>query len=255
MPKAVPREGLRAPLFFIVILASANVSAQGVSQEDLQRCSRLDSADARLACFDALAEPVSAPIDQEPSGAVATAAEPAEAAENPVAAKVEPADMTESAEPDNSVDASTAAGVATAIAVADDWAEAPDASASSRDAPPELQPAEVVADESPQVAAAAATASAAADSMPDELGDRYIDGGAQEEDEAIVATVDNVRVGYGRRLIFHFDNGQVWQQRNKDYIVYPKDEPFEVEISRGMMGDYRLRVGGEGRMTRIVRVE
>ena len=74
-------------------------------------------------------------------------------------------------------------------------------------------------------------------------------------DEAIVVTVTRVSKGFNDRLTFYLENGQVWRQQTRGYIHYPKDRPFEVEISRGVMGDHRLRVGGEGRLTRVVLVE
>ena len=58
-----------------------------------------------------------------------------------------------------------------------------------------------------------------------------------------------------RGVTFYLDNEQVWQQEDDRYFPYPKDEAFDVVISQGMMGDYRLRVDGEGRMVRIRRLK
>jgi len=78
---------------------------------------------------------------------------------------------------------------------------------------------------------------------------------APRKDDVIVATVTEVRRAANKKLYFTLDNGQVWRQMENGYIQYPREGDFEIEISRGIMGDYRLRVGGEGRMTRIVRAQ
>ncbi len=54
--------------------------------------------------------------------------------------------------------------------------------------------------------------------------------------------------------IFYFDNGQIWKQSKADYISIPKNKEFDVIISKGAIGDYRLRVNGKGKMTRVKRI-
>ena len=98
--------------------------------------------------------------------------------------------------------------------------------------------------------------------LPDDLGREHlarIPAAAEVESEpepsAVRATVTDVsRDGY-RRLRFQFANGQVWRQMERRNFPYPKNGEFDVDISRGMLGDYQLRVQGESRMTRIVRLK
>jgi len=51
------------------------------------------------------------------------------------------------------------------------------------------------------------------------------------------------------------DNGQVWRQNEARHYSYPKNREFEVNITRGMMGEYRMRIGDNSRMVRIRRVK
>ena len=39
------------------------------------------------------------------------------------------------------------------------------------------------------------------------------------------------------------------------HYQYPKDREFDINITRGIMGDYRMRIGDNGRMVRIRRVK
>lgn len=39
------------------------------------------------------------------------------------------------------------------------------------------------------------------------------------------------------------------------FVPYPRNAPFSVSISRGTLGEYRLRVEGAGRLVRIRRVQ
>ena len=75
------------------------------------------------------------------------------------------------------------------------------------------------------------------------------------EKQTVTATVKEVTTDRLRRLTFHFTNGQAWRQVEPRRFQYPKREAFDVVISRGVFGDYQLRVGGEGRMTRIRRLQ
>lgn len=79
--------------------------------------------------------------------------------------------------------------------------------------------------------------------------------GQQARGASLRATV--IEVSRGRRdyLYFHLDDGQVWRQIEARHYAYPKDGEFEVNISRGMMGEYRMRIGDNGRMVRIRRVK
>ena len=106
---------------------------------------------------------------------------------------------------------------------------------------------------SPAVAAtSAATVTAVADS---DFGQEHLDLPEEQEDEIFRATVTKVTRGHNKVLYFHLDNGHVWRQMEPRHFQYPKNGEFEINITRGMMGDYRLRIGDNGRMVRIRRVQ
>ena len=90
----------------------------------------------------------------------------------------------------------------------------------------------------------------------DDFGREYLESEEDEEEsDTLNATVNEVTIDRTKRLVFRFANGQVWRQLEPRRFQYPRREAFEVVISRGVLGDYQLRVGGEGRMTRIKRVK
>ena len=90
---------------------------------------------------------------------------------------------------------------------------------------------------------------------PASFGSEHLAREDPETPEILEATVAEVtRDRYGA-LIFHLDNGQVWRQTEPRYFPYPKSGEFDVEISTGMMGEYRLQVGGAGRKVRIRRLQ
>lgn len=76
-----------------------------------------------------------------------------------------------------------------------------------------------------------------------------------EKDKVITATVVDVTQAYNKTLIFHLANGHIWRQIEPRRLQYPKDGDFEVRISQGVMGEYRLRIGDNGRMVRIRRIQ
>lgn len=134
------------------------------------------------------------------------------------------------------------------------------------------QPAAVAAEvppaaNTPQVAAAvpaieekavvAAAPQPVATAQPgSNFGDKYVkDTGGGDDQADVTATVTEVDLDSYKRLHFTFANGQIWRQLEARRFQYPKNESFDVVISRGVLGDYQLRVGGEGRMTRIKRVK
>lgn len=195
------KEGPRAPLFYGAIAALSLVtvpsSAQTVNGSDLELCAGLETAELKLACFEALTERYRA-----------------------VAPPVESASVEE--------DVNGEAGVAAA-------------NASSTATPSAAAPV------------AAATGVDATGNLPEEAGSRYLE--EEETENVFVSTVTDVTQGSYRILYFHMANGQVWRQMEAQRLPYPRDREFEVEISQGAMGDYQLRVEGEGRMTRIKRVQ
>ena len=75
------------------------------------------------------------------------------------------------------------------------------------------------------------------------------------EQDDIGAMVTEVSEGPRGNLHFHLENGQVWRQNEARYVPLPANAPFSVRISRGLFGEYRLRVEGEGRLVRIRRVQ
>lgn len=220
MLQAVPKEGRFAPLFLLAItlLVSTNGVAQTIAPEDLQRCAALETDELKLACFESLASTEAESVDT---------VELPEREPEPAAIAVAPAAIVVSEE------------------VAADAAISKPAPAADNVQVPESVPGpDIRQDPAPTVA-------------PDDLGDEYLKQAEEPktEPEIYFATVDKVTREYDRRLTFYFDNGQVWRQVASDYLQYPKGETFDVEISRGMMGDYQIRVRGEGRMTRISRIK
>jgi len=77
----------------------------------------------------------------------------------------------------------------------------------------------------------------------------------EQKKEVIKAMVVDVTQGYNKLLYFHLANGHVWRQIEVRRFQYPKSGEFEINISRGMMGEYRMRIGDKGQMVRIRRVE
>ena len=76
----------------------------------------------------------------------------------------------------------------------------------------------------------------------------------EPEPEAITGRVTQVTKDVYGRLVFEFENGQVWRQFEKRYYPYPKNREFDATISVGMMGDHRLQVEGAGRKVLIKRL-
>lgn len=116
----------------------------------------------------------------------------------------------------------------------------------------------------PEPSAAGAAAASAApvpdtrSTVPQDLGEEQLERqeeSAEADAAAMTAVVREVSESRSGRLYFHFSNGQVWRQIEPRRFRYPKDREFAVTITQGMLGEYRLRVAGEGPMTRIRRVE
>ena len=75
-----------------------------------------------------------------------------------------------------------------------------------------------------------------------------------EKKGIIKAMVVDVTQGSSKLLYFHLANGHVWRQIEPRRLQYPKSGNFEVSISQGVMGAYRLRIGDNGRLVSIRRV-
>lgn len=212
MKTARRTEGPRAPLFFsasLILLLGGLAGAQPVDLSDLEICAGLESAELKLACFDAIIATGNGTADSGPDDARPTERGPLLA----------PVDETPTSAP----------------AMASD--------------------PEPVVENSP-----VASAPLPASTPDEEFGLEHLPkakDSADPEPETLLATVVEVTQARNRGLSFHLANGQVWRQIEPRYFPYPKDGEFEVTISTGVMGEYRLRVGNQdagGRMVRIRRV-
>lgn len=206
---------MRIAVALISLVAVSNLSAQQISQDDMERCAAISDSLERLSCFERLTEqgrttetvvPERTTQDDVPTTAV-TADAPARA--------TTPALETESAIP------------TAPRATNNSAASLPQTTSQLEDVQPEI----------------------GREQLPD-------DGrNADDEPPLFIATVREVTRGGRDQLYFHLENGQVWRQIESRYVSYPRNRPFDVEIGQGLMGDYRLRVEGRGRMVRIRRIE
>jgi len=215
MTKVRRTEGPRAPLFFsalqILILGSL-ANAQSVELSALEICAGLETAELKLACFEAIIA-----SGKRAANPVSDTSPPPMAERTPAIAEV-----AESGSPAATVES---------------------------EAKP--RPGAVIV-----TAAGSATVSTPAD----EFGREHLEkaqNSVEPVPDVLVATVTEVTQGRNRALKFSLANGQVWRQIEPRYFPYPKTGEFDVTISTGMMGEYRLRVGkigDSGRMVRIRRV-
>jgi len=225
MTKARRTEGPGAPLFYsgvalvAMLFSGGPVLAQVVELSDLEICAGLESAELKLACFDAIIATGRQAASPESTPSVEAAPLP-----DPVAA---PAAVVATTAP-----ASVHSG-GTPVA-ADSAAER-----SAADLETAMDP---VSEITPRPAA-------------DDFGREHLATSDSAEPEVLTVAVVEVTRGSNRLLSFHLANGQVWRQTEVRHYPYPKDSDFDVTISTGMMGDYRLRVGGTGRMLRVKRVK
>lgn len=92
--------------------------------------------------------------------------------------------------------------------------------------------------------------------IDDSVGEEHL--AKQKEEQGptkFTATIVKVEKKGRGILVFHMENGQVWRQVESRFFAYPKNRSFEVVIDQGMLGDYRMRVEGKGRQTRIRRMK
>jgi len=249
-------EGPRAPLFrsaVLILFAAGGTAAQTVDIEELRRCSALETSEQQLACFERLASadrPAGSPGEHPP---VRADRDPAADAPVPGGPPVQAAPAPEVEKPpapdETGPGQEPIRALAPGLEVDPYPGPVPGIEAAAAPAPAVETEAAPVPDAEPAIAAELAA------EPGDEFGRRYIDGPeGNGEPEVVTATINEVSEGRHRILYFHFANGQLWRQMEPGYFAYPKDGSFEVEIRQGMMGDYQMRVGGKGRMTRIVRV-
>jgi len=76
-----------------------------------------------------------------------------------------------------------------------------------------------------------------------------------KDDETYHATITKVEEGNFGVLYFYTEEGHVWRQIEDDQFWYPKRQSFNVEVNRGWMGSYRLKVDGKGRFTTVRRLK
>jgi len=252
-----------------LLLISADIAtAQTVDLSTLEICAGLETQELKLACFEAITasgktpeirqrEAVDSPLSDQPVAEIEARPE----AQPP--AEVMPQEAP-------AVDAaleSTPAAVSTSTAAVTVTTEPPvevmPQEAPAVDATPESTPA-AVATWTAAVAVTPEPSAATVTTTPEplassQLGEEHLDRPEADkkanEDEVFHATVTEVTRGRNKILYFHFDNGQVWRQMEPRHFQYPKNGEFEIYITRGMMGDYRLRIGDNGRMVRIRRVQ
>ncbi len=229
MTKARPKEGPRAPLFYgaLALACSGLAYGQTVELSDLEACARLETDELKLACFEDIVATGRHATDAVPI------VEPDPIDEPPVAeAPVE--DVTPAPAQPEAAPAAVSS-VPSAIAAAEPSQTAQTPRAPAPEVPPE-------------------PASSAANT-DDAFGRRHLEQEEPAEAQILRAVVADVTKDSRGSLVFQLDNGQVWRQIEPRYFPYPRGREFAVEISTGMMGEYRLQVEGAGRKVRIRRMK
>lgn len=218
-------EGPRAPLFYaaaglalVTLLSSFSVSSQSVDMSTLEQCIALETEALKLRCFEAIIASSETDVVAESTAptSVATATSPPDEV---IAAPHSTTDNMVVSEPVANASATPVAEGAAAIAPA--------------------------ATEAPQAS-------------DDLVGQEHLERPEPEQaldDTLLHATVVEVSKGRYDILYFTLDNGQVWRQIEARRFYYPKNTEFEVNINRGMMGEYRMRIGDNSPMVRIRRVK
>ena len=273
MTRARRLEGPRAPLFYsaaaLLLLSGKITTAQTVDLATLEHCAGLETQDLKLACFEAVIAGSKTAHTPETEGAEILVSEPPVTEIEAVSEAEPPAEVMRQEAP--AVDAapgSTPAAVATSTVAAAITTEPPvevmpqeepavDVNSGSAPAVAAMSTAALSVSPEPSAAAVATTPEPVANSQ---LGEEHLDHletkeKANDEDEVFHATVIDVTKGRNRILYFHFDNGQIWRQNEARHLEYPRSGEFDINITRGMMGDYRMRIGDNGRMVRIRRVQ
>ena len=238
-------EGPRAPLFFSAICAAAlffstPLNAQSVDVSALELCAKIESDAAKLSCFEAII-----------ASSTHVAAENEEIADIRVEANVEADDAATAP----SVTAAPSAAATSMNEATEAVAETPAITeqVGSSTEPPGIVPGDSQAASTTDMPNATEASAAA-----DEFGRKYITTAKEVEekrDDVLNVTVSEVKRGRNRILFFHMTNGQVWRQIEAGHYNYPKNSEFDAVISRGLMGDYRMRIGEKDRMVRIRRVQ
>lgn len=254
MSKARRTEGPCAPLFYCVLVAAAWSSAPAWSQSvdlvDLEACAALPADDQKIACINAI---IAAERD-ESTQAVPDAQTPANpsapaAAEAPVASSEAVAGAVPAAEP-----ARAGPAIALPAPTATRAAVIPVAAVPA-DEPAPSPPAPVAAPRADIAQSAASSTPAPVDEASAAFGSEQLQQADDRRPEFVENTVVDVSRANNKALIFHMADGQVWRQIEPRRYPYPKNGEFAVTISQGMMGEYRMRIGNNGRMVRIRRIK
>ncbi len=240
MLNGVTKGGPCAPLFYSVIalLLSGNfANAQAVDVATLEECAELESQALKLACFEAII------ADGRSADSAAASPDVPDLAEDPapvVAVEKAPLiEIDERPEVSVAVEETVASPVTSA-------ASAP-ATVATEAAPMESSTRTMTTTTAPITSEPAAVA---------DLGSEQIESrNNPNQNVSIQATVVDVSKGYNRDLRFHLANGQVWRQIEPRHFEYPKNQEFDIEISRGLLGAYRMRIGEKGRMIKIRRIQ
>lgn len=209
----------------MVLLGPVSVMSQTVDVSTLEQCIAMETEELKLRCFEAIIAGSTAGEDKKFDQQESPADQPAPVSVIPVAA------ATVGDAPNNEA----------AIVPATNAAAAP------------ISEVAIANTESAITNATVASPSGEEAFGQEHLLRREKD---QENDDALLrVTVVEVTKGRHDHLYFQLDNGQVWRQNEARHFSYPKDVEFDVNITRGMMGDYRIRIGDNGRMARIRRVK
>ena len=239
MSKAVLKEGPRAPLFYfaaaLLLLSAKIATAQTVELATLEMCAGLETQELKLACFEAIIASSTTPDIRQPEAVDSPLSDQPVAEIGAVPDAVEPAVAT-SAAPENPP-------VAIEPPPADHSQVAPEVAsvASVMPAEEEFGFFKKLAKGVKKVVKKVVRPIAKVDQG--------------EEKQVIKAIVVDVTQGSSKLLYFHLANGQVWRQIEPRRFQYPKQSDFEVSISEGFMSEYRLRIGDNGQMVRIRRIE
>jgi hypothetical protein len=224
------------------MLLAAYAGAQTVERSALEACAALPTDTERLECFQALAG-ADRPAD-DPSGS------PPE---------VEQAAVTPDSVPEAPAPSAAPAAAPVAAPLPTDPVAEPEPAAEAATVSPEPDAVAEARSSGPSTATPAEPApmdeAVQAERSDDDFGREHVEPRQQPDAYELRAVVTNAERKRDKGVTFYLDNGQVWQQVDDRYFPYPKGGDFEIVIAEGMMGDYRLRVGGEGRMIRVRRTK
>ena len=142
----------------------------------------------------------------------------------------------------------TAPVAATAAAPVSAAATAPAATAAAaQGAPPPVAPAVPPAEPPPETSPVAA-----ADADSEDFG---LEEQRAAETKLIRSRIDGIFEGWSGKTEFTLENGQVWRQAAGGKLVARESENPEVEIKRGFMGVYYLKVDGYNPTVKVRRIK